>query len=41
MFLLPIIEERNIDNIDLIIKRYAKKGTTIIYTDLRKGYNNF
>jgi 16S rRNA G966 N2-methylase RsmD len=38
MFLLPI-EERNVDNIDLIIKRYVKKGTTI-YTDLWKGYNN-
>ncbi len=38
MFLLPI-EERNIDNIDLIIKRYVKKGTTI-YTDLWKGYDN-
>ncbi|KAG2196834.1 hypothetical protein INT46_001751 [Mucor plumbeus] len=25
MFLLPI-EERNIDNIDLILKRYVKKG---------------
>lgn len=38
MFLLPI-EERNIDNIDLIIKRYVKKGATI-FTDLWKGYNN-
>ena len=31
MFLLPI-EKRNIDYIDLIIKIYVKKGTTI-YTD--------
>jgi len=37
-FLVPI-KERNVNNIDLIIKRYVKKGTTI-YTDLWKGYNN-
>ena len=37
--LLSPTEERNIDNIDLIIKRYVKKGATI-YTDLWKGYNN-
>lgn len=37
-FFVPI-KERNIDNIDLIIKKYVKKGTTI-YTDLWKGYNN-
>jgi transposase-like protein len=38
LFLVPI-EERNIDSIDLIIKRYVKKGTTV-YTDCWKGYNN-
>jgi transposase-like protein len=38
MFLVPI-EERNIENIDEIIKRHIKKGTTI-YTDCWKGYNN-
>lgn len=38
LFLIPI-EERNIDNIDLIVKKYVKKGTTI-YTDCWKGYNN-
>jgi transposase-like protein len=38
IFLLPI-KERNINNIDLIIKKYVKKGTTI-YTDCWKGYNN-
>jgi transposase-like protein len=38
MFLLPI-KERNIENIDKIIEKYVKKGTTI-YTDCWKGYNN-
>jgi hypothetical protein len=38
MFLLPI-KTRDIDNIDKIIKKYVKKGTTI-YTDCWKGYNN-
>ena len=38
MFLLPI-EERNIENINEIVKKYDKKGTTI-YTDCWKGYNN-
>lgn len=38
LFLYPI-EERNISNIDEIIKKYVKKGTTI-YTDSWKGYNN-
>jgi transposase-like protein len=37
VFLEPI-EERNIENINEIIKRYIKKGTTI-YTDCWKGYN--
>jgi transposase-like protein len=38
LFLIPI-KERNADNIDLIVKKYVKKGTTI-YTDCWKGYNN-
>lgn len=38
MFLVPI-EERNIENINDIIKKYVKKGTTV-YTDCWKGYNN-
>ena len=37
-FLLPI-QKRNIKNIDKIINKYVKKGTTI-YTDKWKGYNN-
>jgi len=37
MFLVPI-EERNIENINDIIIKYVKKGTTI-YTDCWKGYN--
>ncbi|CAO3648500.1 unnamed protein product [Mucor hiemalis] len=37
VFLEPI-EERNIGNINEIIKKYIKKGTTI-YTDCWKGYN--
>jgi transposase-like protein len=38
IFLVPI-EERNIENINEIIKKYVKKGTTI-YTDCWKGYNH-
>lgn len=38
IFLEPI-EERNIENINEIIEKYIKKGTTI-YTDCWKGYNN-
>lgn len=38
LFLLPI-EKRNVNDIDVIIKKYVKRGTTI-YTDLWKGYNN-
>lgn len=38
IFLEPI-EERNIENINKIIKKYIKKGTTI-YTDCWKGYND-
>jgi transposase-like protein len=38
IFLCPI-ETRDTDNIDMIIEKYVKKGTTI-YTDLWKGYNN-
>ena len=37
-FFIPI-EKRNISNIDEIIKKYVKKGTTI-NTDCWKGYNN-
>lgn len=38
IFLEPI-EERNIENINEIINKYIKKGTTI-YTDCWKGYND-
>ena len=38
LFLLPV-EERNIENINEIIKKYVKKGTTI-YADCWKGYND-
>lgn len=38
MFLLPI-KERNMENINEVITKYVKKGTTI-YTDCWKGYNN-
>jgi transposase-like protein len=38
VFLEPI-EERNIENINQIISKYIKKGTTI-YTDCWKGYND-
>jgi transposase-like protein len=38
LFLCPI-ETRDVHSIDMIIKKYVKKGTTI-YTDLWKGYNN-
>jgi transposase-like protein len=38
LFMLPITQ-RNVSNIDQIIKRYVKPGTTI-YTDCWKGYNN-
>jgi transposase-like protein len=38
LFILPI-ETRDSINIDKIVKKYIKKGTTI-YTDCWKGYNN-
>jgi transposase-like protein len=38
LFLCPI-KDRNCTNIDEIVKKYIKKGTTI-YTDCWKGYNN-